>query len=118
MQKFKIIFYEKPNGYCQAKNFIFGLEPAMQAKIIGLLDVLSEKGNFLREPYSKSLGDGIFELRCQVGNNISRMLYFFFYAGTIVITNGFIKKTRKTPPREIELAKTCRKDYMERMEKP
>ena len=50
----------------------------MQAKLSGLLDVLEEKGNELREPYSKHLEDGIFELRGKVGNDISRVLYFFY----------------------------------------
>ncbi|MCD7790709.1 MAG: type II toxin-antitoxin system RelE/ParE family toxin [Bacteroides thetaiotaomicron] len=65
-------------------------------------------------PYSKSLGDGIFELRCQTGNDISRVLYFFYYGGKIVLTNGFIKKTQKTPSSEIKLAKARRKDFLER----
>ena len=57
------------------------------------------------EPYSKHLEDGIFELRAQQGNNIARTLYFFRVGQRIVITNGFIKKTQKTPKKELELAK-------------
>ena len=45
------------------------------------------------------------------------VLYFFYYEGTIVLTNGFVKKTQKTPPGEIALAKERRADYIERMEK-
>lgn len=87
----------------------------MRAKMYGLLSILQEKGNALREPYSKHLDDGIFELRCKVGNNITRVLYFFFYNGRIILTNGFVKKTQKTPPEEIKLAKERRADYIERM---
>lgn len=93
------------------------LDVKMRAKLIGLLEILEEKGNQLREPYSKHLEDGIFEIRCKVGNNISRVLYFFYYEGNIILTNGFIKKTQKTPRKEIELAKKCRADYKERIEK-
>lgn len=85
--------------------------------MVGLLQLLEEKGYQLREPYSKSIGDGIFEIRCKVGNNISRILYFFYYEGKIILTNGFIKKTIKTPPEEIKLAKERRADFLERMEK-
>ena len=53
--------------------------------MIGLLELLEEKGNQLREPYSKSIDDGIFELRCKVGNNITRILYFFIYEGKIIL---------------------------------
>ena len=43
--------------------------------------------------------------------DISRVLYFFFVGKKAVLTNGFVKKTMKTPKREIELAKRYRKDY-------
>ena len=84
--------------------------------MIGLLEILEEKGNSHREPYSKHLDDGIFEIRCKVGKNITRVLYFFFYKRKIILTNGFVKKTLKTPKDEIKLAKVRRKDFLERME--
>ena len=59
----------------------------MRAKLVGLLEILEEKGNQLREPYSKPIDD------------------------------GFIKKTQKTPPEEIRLAKERRADFKERMGK-
>ena len=83
-------------------------------EVICLLEILEERGNELREPYSKYLGDGIFEIRCKVGNDITRVLYFFYYEGKIVLTNGFVKKTQKTPQREIKLAKARRVDFLER----
>lgn len=57
---------------------------------------------------------GIFELRAKVGTDISRVLYFFYYEGRIVLTQGFIKKTQRTPAAEIEKAKKYRRDYIER----
>ena len=57
---------------------------------------------------------GIFELRAKVGTDISRVLYFFYYEGRIVLTHGFIKKTQRTPASEIEKAKKYRRDYIER----
>lgn len=65
-------------------------------------------------PYSEHLRDGIFQLRTQLANNISRVLYFFYDGQKIILTNGFIKKTRETPPKEIEKAKKYRDDYLER----
>ena len=70
----------------------------------------------LREPHSKELEDGIFELRAKVSTNISRVLYFFYFGNQIILTNGFIKKTFKTPDKEIEKAKKYRKDYIQRKE--
>lgn len=113
--KFEVLFYEKENGERPVKEFLQSLEKNMQAKLLGLLDVLEEKGNELREPYSKHLEDGIFELRGKVGSDISRVLYFFYYEGKIIITNGFVKKTQKTPRKQIKVAKDRRKDYIERV---
>ena len=79
-----------------------------------MIDILEQYCNQLREPYSKSLDDGIFELRAKVGSDISRVLYFFYYEGRIILTNGFTKKTQKTPQREIKIAKESRKDFIER----
>jgi phage-related protein len=117
MVQFTVIAYEKENGESPVEDFINSLDMKMRAKVYGLLSILQDKGNMLREPYSKHLDDGIFELRCKVGSNITRVLYFFYYEGTIVLTNGFEKKTQKTPPGEIKLAKERRADYIERMEK-
>ncbi len=64
--------------------------------------------------YSEHLVDGIFELRAKVGSNISRVLYFFVVGRKIIITNGFVKKTQKTPKNEIELAKKYRNEYLNR----
>ena len=115
--KFKVIFYEKTNDEVPVENFMQSLDVKMKAKLTGLIEILSEYGPQLREPYSKSLGDGIFELRGKVGNNITRVLYFFYYNGIIVLTNGFVKKSMKTPQKEILRAKQYRKDYIERCEK-
>ena len=88
----------------------------MQAKLFRLLELLELKGNDLREPYSKFLSDGIYELRAVQGNNITRVLYFFVVGQKIILTNGFVKKTQKTPESEIDLAKKYRKDYESRKE--
>lgn len=117
MTEFKVIFYEKENGDCPVEEFITSLDAKMRAKMVGLLELLEEKGNQLREPYSKLIDDGIFEIRCKVGNNITRVLYFFYFEGKIILTNGFVKKTQKTPTEEIKLAKERRADYEERMGK-
>ena len=68
------------------------------------------------EPHIKPLGDGIFELRAKVGSDISRVLYFFIVGRRVILTNGFIKKTQKTPPAELERAKRYRADYLGREE--
>ena len=75
---------------------------------------MGKNGYELREPYSKFLEDGIFELRIKQGSNITRVLYFFFVNRKIILTNGFVKKTLKMPKNEIALARKYRNVYMEK----
>lgn len=117
MIKFEVVFYETDTGEIPVEEFLLSLDMKMRAKLVGIMEILQEKGNLLREPYSKHLEDGIFEIRGKVGNDISRLLYFFYYEGKIVMTNGFIKKSRRTPRVELERAKKYRKDYLERCER-
>ena len=115
MQNYNIEFYSKENGEEPAREFILGLEPKMQAKILKILDLLQNNGPYMRLPYSEHLDDGIFEIRAKQSTNISRVLYFFTMGQKIVLTNGFMKKTQKTPKKEIDLAKKYRKDYEGRL---
>ena len=117
MSEFEIIFYEKEDGTMPAQDFLDSLDDKMRAKMILTVDMLKTNGNRLREPYSKPLDDGIMELRAVVGTNISRVLYFFVVGQKVILTNGFIKKTQKTPRKEITLAKKYREDYIARERK-
>lgn len=106
---FEVEYYEKSDGTHPAEEFILSQDVKMKTKLFRLLELLELKGNELREPYSKSLSDGIFEIRANQGNNITRVLYFFVVGKKIILTNGFVKKTQKTPENEIELAKNIEK---------
>jgi len=116
LQKFMIIFYDKPDGTEPVQDFLDSLDYKMLNKMLSKIRLLREKGNLLREPHLKYLRDGIFELRAQVGTDISRVLYFFFIGNRAIITNGFIKKTQESPPVEIELAKKYRSEFFNRKE--
>jgi phage-related protein len=108
-------FYELPDGTEPVKVFLDSLEIKLRAKMYREIDLLVNNGPELREPHSKHVEDGIFELRAKQGNDISRVLYFFVLGKKAILTNGFMKKTKKTPKNEIELAKRYRKDYLNRL---
>lgn len=113
---FQVESYKLENGKVPVEDFIRGLEAKMRAKALAQIDLLAEFGNELREPYSKHVGDGIFELRIKFSSDISRIFYFFVVDNKIILTNGFIKKTMKTPRAELELARKYKKDYERRMQ--
>ena len=59
----------------------------MQAKIFAVLESLELNVSALREPFSKPLGDGTFEVRAKQGSDISRVLYFFVVGKRVILTN-------------------------------
>ena len=113
---FEIIFYDRPDGTEPVREFLDSLNVKMRAKMVREIELLAVNGPELREPYSKAIGDGIFELRAKVGSDISRVLYFFYIGRKIILTNGFIKKSNRTPPGEKDKAIKYRAEYMSRKE--
>ena len=114
MAEFEVEFYETTDGDKPAKDFLISLDNKMRAKMASMISLLQENGYNLREPYSKHLSEGIFELRAKVGSDITRVMYFFYIDRRVILTNGFVKKTKKTPLKELEKAKKYRQDYLRR----
>lgn len=114
MGDFEVEFFEKSDGTYPAEEFILAQDAKMRAKLLRLISMLEQFGNDLRKPYSELLEDGIFEIRAKQGSDITRVLYFFMTGKKIILTNGFIKKTQKTPPGEIAIAKKYRAEHTER----
>ena len=96
------------------ETFLDSLDKKMRAKALYGISILEEFGNTLREPHSKPIGDGLFELRIKFASDITRIFYFFVVNNKIILTNGFVKKTMKTPKAEIELARKYKADYERR----
>ena len=111
---FDVDFYRFPDGTAPVEQFLDSLPVKMRTKAMYSLLLLERFGNRLREPYSKEIDQGIFELGIQFANDITRIFYFFYVGNKIVLTNGFVKKTQKTPKSEIQLAIRCKKDYERR----
>ena len=114
--EYEVIFYDLPDGSEPAIDFINSQSNKMSAKILWTIGLLEDNGPYLREPYSKPLGDGIFELRTKLGSDITRVLYFFVVGKKAVLTHGFVKKVKETPTAEIDRAKKYRSEYLNRKE--
>ena len=74
---------------------------------------VTDSGRELSLPYAKYIGDEIFELRFESVEGAVRVLYFFWDGEKAVVTNGFIKKSNKTPRHEKETAVGRRRTYFE-----
>jgi phage-related protein len=81
------------------EDFIGQLPEEDRAKVRAAIKFLGEVGNRLREPQSKSLGQGLFELRVRS----RRIFYCFLPSRIIVLLHAFTKKTQKTPPGELDI---------------
>ena len=110
---FTIEFFTRSDGTVPFEKYLEGLQVKMRAKTLRSVQLLREFGPNLREPNTKHLEDGIFELRTVLGNDAGRTLFFFYDGDAIVLTHGFVKKTQKTPRKEIERAKQYRREYLD-----
>lgn len=114
---FEVDYFEDARGRRPVEDFIDSLDPKMKAKIFGGLELLERYGACLGMPYARHVEKGIYELRTIQSANITRIFYFFVAGERIILTHGFVKKTRKTPRREIERAFAIREDWRKRNER-
>jgi len=99
------------------EEFVLGLPLKERAKVFETINYFLELKNQnlpIKENLSKHLEAGIFELRISLPNKITRILYFYQQGAKIVITHGFIKKSQKTPQKEIQKAIKLRELYLKR----
>lgn len=116
---YEIEFYEDKNGKSEIVDFIRELNAKAASskesrinfnKIVAYMDMLEELGTRVGEPVTKHLEGEIWELRPLK----NRLLYAYYKDNKFIILHHFIKKTQKTPKREIEQAKRNLQDYLER----
>ena len=108
----RIEFYRTKSGKCPVEEFLDSLIARQAENILSAMELLKNFGIKLREPYVKSLGDKLFELRVKGVLGQYRMIYFAAKGRKFVMLHGFMKKTKKTPIRELKLAKKRMKEYL------
>ncbi|MBZ6391036.1 MAG: type II toxin-antitoxin system RelE/ParE family toxin [Pantoea dispersa] len=94
---FEIIYHDA------AENELKALPPIIRVKFVKLVSRLQEDPRALREPHTKPLGNGLYELRTS-GTDISRGIWVYQRNQKIYMLRIFIKKSQKTPEAEIQKA--------------
>ncbi len=84
---------------------IFDLPISLQARYIALTQRMIEYGPHLGLPHTDSFGGGLFELRLKGVEGIARVFFCTLVEREIVMLHSFIKKSQKTPDKELRLAK-------------
>ena len=109
------IFYRTADGKCPVQEFLDSLPGKAAQKVAWVLSLIEDL-DVVPSAYFKKLvsTEEIWECRIQLGSNAYRIFCFYDGHSVVVLTHGLIKKTQKTPQREIERAETYRRDYLQR----
>ena len=95
------------------ENGILSMPPKIQARMIKLLELIEKHGANLGSPHTEPMGDGLFEIRAKAQEGIGRSLYCYMKGRHIMVLHAFVKKGKKTPKPDLDLAKK-RKAEVER----
>ena len=115
--EFTVEFYETEAGHSPVREFLDQLRAADPGDFAAVLAGLAKLRNrqYHREPLSKALGGGLFELR-HVGKLNTRVLWFFMRGQRIVAVHGIRNKGQAIPARDLDTARARMRDWQARHE--
>ena len=102
---YKILYYSDAVYEC-----IENWPPKIAASYARITDRIIETGPNLGMPYTESFGEGLFEIRARGQEGIGRAFFCTLVGQKIVVLHAFIKKTQKTPKKDLELARKRMKE--------
>jgi len=113
---FVVEFYETATGSCPVREFLDELKASdpddFAAVVAGLAKLRNRQ--YHREPLSKALGDGLFELR-YVGKLNTRIIWFFMKNRRIVALHGIRNKGQSIPARDLDTVRERMRDGRKRV---
>jgi len=105
--------YIGPQGRSPVEEFLDRLPAGDRARIDHTIGLLKEFGLQLSLPYVKHLEGKLWELRVWAGRKAYRVIYFAFTGQRFILLHAFLKKTQKTPRKEIAIAERRLVDFLE-----
>ena len=116
---YTVVFYEDANGKSEVRDYIEQLVKNAEAdknarinknKIFTYIKALQEYGTRIGKPIVKHIEGDLWELR-----PLSNRIFFFYWKNNIfVLVHHYIKKSKKIPKRELEIARHNIEDWLER----
>jgi len=95
------------------ENELLSLPVDMRARFVRIAQLIESVGlENVREPHVKHIDDILWEIRMKGKNGISRALYVTAHQKRVVVVRVFVKKTQKTPRKEIKLALSRAKEVI------
>ncbi|WP_300164358.1 type II toxin-antitoxin system RelE/ParE family toxin [Solidesulfovibrio sp.] len=111
-KRLQAVFYRTPHGVEPVREWLKGLDRE-DRKAVGCDILTVEMGWPIGMPACRPLGKGIFEVRTDISGGRTARVLFCLEAGVLYLLHGFVKKTRKTPGQDLELALQRRRTVLE-----
>jgi phage-related protein len=105
--RWKVTFYSE-----KVEAQTLGLPKGILATLLRILELIEEFGPSLGKPHTAPLGGGLFEIRAKGKEGIARAIFCTVQGQEVIVLHTFIKKTRKTPKKALDLAKTRMKEAL------
>lgn len=103
--KWKITYY---NG--RVKETLEGWPDKLLAHYLRIIDMIETYGPNLGLPFTRAMGDGLFEIRARSHQGIGRAFFCTLVGQEVVVLHSFIKKTNETPQKELTIARRRMKE--------
>jgi phage-related protein len=107
---FSVRFYRTAKGNEVVLDFIKSFDKAGRQTIGEDLKTV-QLGFPIGLPVCGSLGSGLYEVRSTLAGNCEVRLIFFQHEKTLVVVHGFVKKKKKTPKQDLDLALKRKKEF-------
>lgn len=107
-------YYRDSKGKEPVAEFIDALSNEARAKVFRTIKLLKDYGVLLKEPYTRQVKSKIRELKIRDSGGAIRIFYFTFTGKRLILLHGFVKKTEKTPLKQIEMAEKRMNDFIDR----
>lgn len=116
---FEVIYYQDNFGKRPVEEFLMGLKRSNSSLAGQAFKGIEKLRNrvYHKQPLSKYLEPGLWELRIKAGTDILRIIYTFKKGRLIILLHSFVKKDQKTPSRELETARNRLKELKVREER-
>ena len=109
-RKMPVVFYRTPGGAEVVRDWLRSLDEA-DRQAVGL-DLMRVQYRWpVGMPLCRALGDGLWEVRTSLPSNRIARVLFSVQQGRILVLHGFIKKTQKTPPDDLALARRRSREF-------
>ena len=109
LKEIPVVFYRTVSGGDPVRDWLRSL-PDDDRRTIGFDLATVQVGWPVGMPLCRSLGGGLWEVRSALPSRRTARILLFVHEGRLGVVHGFIKRTQKTPPDDIELARKRMKE--------